>query len=72
MNKLVFNDVEFGNKFPEVSKKQFYEGKKGIKLSEIDVSKIAVSNQIKGNNKTCKVFIGYTDDIVRPLCLILS
>ena len=45
MNKLVFGDIE-------VSKKRFYEGKKGIKLSSVDVSKIAVSNKVKGNNET--------------------
>ena len=33
MNKLNFGDIE-------VSKKQFYESKKGVKLSDVDVSKI--------------------------------
>ena len=65
MNKLVFDD-------DEVSKKQFYESKKGIKLSSVDVSKIVVSNQVKGNNETSKVFIGYLDDTdVIALCLLL-
>ena len=65
MNKLVFDD-------DEVSKKQFYESKKGIKLSSVDVSKIVVSNQVKGNNETSKVFIGYLDgtDVI-ALCLLL-
>ena len=67
MNKLVFGDIE-------VSKKQFYESKKAVKLSSIDVNKIVVSNKVKGNNETSKIFIGYMDDtdsIVRPLCLLL-
>ena len=64
MNKLVFGDIE-------VSKKEFYESKKGIKLNDVDVRKIVVSNKVKGNNETSKVFIGYIDDIVRPLCLLL-
>ena len=65
MNKLVFDNVE-------VSKKQFYESKKGVKLSEVDVNKIVASNKIKGNNETSKVFIGYIIyDSVRPLCIIL-
>ena len=64
MNKLVFGDIE-------VSKKQFYEGKKGIKLGSVDVSKIVVSNKVKGNNETVKYFIGYMDDNVNQLCLIL-
>ena len=64
MIKLVFGDIE-------VSKKEFYESKKGIKLNDVDVRKIVVSNKVKGNNETSKVFIGYIDDIVRPLCLLL-
>ena len=50
MNKLNFGDVE-------VSKKEFYESKKAVNLSEVDVNKIAVSNKIKGNNETSEVFI---------------
>ena len=66
MNKLVFDDIE-------VSKKQFYERKEGINLSDVEVGNIFVSNKIKGNNETSKVFIGYIiDDNVVPLCLILS
>ena len=56
MNKLVFRDIE-------VSKKEFYESKKAVSLNVIDVNKIVVSNKIKGNNETIKVFIGYMDDI---------
>ena len=52
MNKLNFGDIE-------VSKKQFYEGKKAVKLGELDLNKIVVSNKIKGNNETSKVFVSY-------------
>ena len=55
-------------------KKQFYEGKKAVNLSNVDVNKIVVSNGIKGNNEFSKVFIGYMDDIssiVTPSCIIL-
>ena len=66
MNKLIFGDIE-------VSKKQFYENKIALNLNEVDVSKIVVSNKIKGNNETSKVFIGYIDHIdVTPLCIVLS
>ena len=51
MNKLVFGDVE-------VTKKEFHEGNKGTKLKDVDVNKIVVSNKIKGNNDSSKVFIG--------------
>ena len=44
MNKLIFDNIEFGNKFPEVNKKQFYESKKAVKLGDVDVNKIVVSN----------------------------
>ena len=65
MNKLVFGDAE-------VSKKEFYGGKKAVKLNEIDVNKIVVSNRIKGNNETSKVFIGCRDhtDVI-PLGIVL-
>ena len=67
MNKLIFDDVE-------VSKKEFHESKKAVNLCEVSVGKIVVSNKIKGNNETSKVFIGYMDDIsgiVTALCIIL-
>ena len=64
MNKLAFGDIE-------VTKKEFYESKRGIKLSDVDVSKIVISNEVKGNNETVKYFTGYMDDNVNPLCLIL-
>ena len=57
-----------------MNKKEFYEGKKAVNLSEVDMNKIVVSNKIKVNNETSKVFIGYMDDIsgtVTPLYIIL-
>ena len=67
MNKLIFDGID------EVSKKEFYGSKKAVKLDEVYVKKIVVSNKTKGNNKTSKVFIVYMDDIsgVIPLCIIL-
>ena len=56
MNKLIFGDIE-------VSKKEFYESKKAVNLSEVSVDKIVVSNKIKGSNETSNVFIGYMDGI---------
>ena len=64
MNKLVFGDIE-------VCKKQFYKSKNGTKLSEVDVGKIIVSNKVKRNNETVKYFIGYIDESIVPLCLLL-
>ena len=65
MNKLVFVDIE-------VSKKEFYENKKGIKLKDVIVENIVVSNKIKANDETLKYYIGYiVDDNVIPLVLLL-
>ena len=66
MNKLIFGDIE-------MSKKEFYDSKKAIKLSLVDINNIVVSNKIKGNNETSKYFIGYFNDAdsVTSLCIIL-
>ena len=57
-----------------MSKKEFYESEKDIKLNFVNVDKIVVSNKINRNNELSKVFIDYLDDIsgiVTPLCIIL-
>ena len=64
MNKLIFGDYE-------VTKKEFYENKKSIKLKDVIADKIVVTNKVKGNNETVKYYIGYLDESVSPLCLIL-
>ena len=65
MDKLVFGDIE-------VTKKEFYENKKGIKLKDVIVDKIVVSNKIKANDEINKVFIGYSNEsTVIPLVLLL-
>ena len=65
MNKLVFDDTE-------VTKKEFYESKQGIRLKDIIVKNIVVSKKIKINDKTVKYYIGYiVDDNVLPLVLLL-
>ena len=54
--------------------KKFYESKKVMKLSSVNVDKIVLSNKIRGNNETSNICIGYMDDtdgILRPLCIIL-
>ena len=67
MNRsLIFGDIE-------VSKKAFYDDKKAILSSSVDINNIIVSNKIKSNNETGKYFIGYLNDVgsVSPLCIIL-
>ena len=67
MNRsLIFGDTE-------LSKKEFYDRKKPISLTLVDINNIVVSNKVKGSNETSKYFVGYLDDIdvVVPLCIIL-
>ena len=56
MNKLILGDIV-------LSKNEFYENRKAIKLKDINVDKIAVSNKITVNDEINKVFIGYIDFI---------
>ena len=67
MNRsLIFGDIE-------VSKKEFYDSKKAIPLTSVDISNIVVSNKAKNNIETSKYFIGYLNDAGRisPLYIIL-
>ena len=65
MNNLVFNDIN-------VNKKKSYESKQGIKLNDIIIKNIIVSNKSKINDKIAKYYIGYiVDDNVIPLTLLL-
>ena len=65
MNKLVLGDIE-------VTKKEFYESKEGIKLKDVIVNNIFVSGKVKGNNEILKYYIGYiVDNNVIPLILFL-
>ena len=65
MNNLVFNDIN-------VNKKQFHESKQGIKLDDIIIKNIVISNKIKINDNIIKCYIGYIiDDNVIPLILLL-
>ena len=65
MNKLIFGDIE-------VTKKEFYESKQGIKLKDVIVNNIIVSEKVKGNNEIVKYYIGcIVDNNVIPLVLLL-
>ena len=65
MNKLIFGDIE-------VTKKEIYENKQGIKLKDIIVKNIIVSNKVKISDKTVKYYTGYIIEYnVVPLILLL-
>ena len=50
MNKLNFGDIV-------VSKGEFHDSKIVVKLKEVNVDKIVVSNKVKVNDNISKVFI---------------
>ena len=62
--------LKFGNIIAD--KKEFQTSKKPITLILVDIEKIVVSNKFKHSDKGFKYFIDYTDNVIRPLCIILS
>ena len=65
-NTLKFNNIR-------LNKKEFHKSKKPIDLMLVNVDQIVVSGKFKHNNESFKYFIGYQEDeIVKPLCIILT
>ena len=63
---LKFNNIR-------LNKKEFHKSKKPIDLMLVNVDQIVVSGKFKHNNESFKYFIGYQEDeIVKPLCIILT
>ena len=63
---LQFNNIR-------LNKKEFHKSKKPIDLMLVNVDQIVVSGKFKHNNESSKYFIGYQEDeIVKPLCIILT
>ena len=57
---------------PVVDKKEFHASKQRIALNLIDTDKIVISDKFKQSHNGPKYFIGYlSDNIIRPLCIIL-
>ena len=57
----------------KVNKKEFHKSKQPVDLDLVDTGKIVVSDRFKHSEKGFKYFIGYQkDEIVKPLCIILS
>ena len=56
-----------------VNKKKFNKSKQPINLDLVNVDQIVVSDKFKQNDDGLKYFIGYKEDeIVKPLCIILT
>ena len=63
-------NVNFEDK--KIKKSDFYKNKKVTKIDDIDVNKILVSKEEPyGTKNSFKYFIGYNDNVVRPLCVRL-
>ena len=57
----------------KIKKSDFYKNKKVFQLVDIDVNKILVANKEPyGTKNLFKNFIGYNDNVIRPLCVRLS
>ena len=56
-----------------VNKKEFHASKQAIALNLLDTDKIVISDRFGNSDNGSKYFIDYKeDDIIRPLCIILS
>ena len=64
-------NLNFGD--TKIKKSDFCKSKKVIKIDDIDVNKILVSEEKPyGTKNSFKYFIGYNDnDVIRPLCIKL-
>ena len=57
----------------KVNKNKFHASKQAIDLNLVDINKIVISDKFKHRDKSFKYFLGYKDDnMIRPLCIILS
>ena len=62
--------IRFNDK--KINKSNFYKSKKLFNINDLDVNKILVSKKESyGIKKSLKYFIGYNDDVIRPLCIKL-
>ena len=65
------NKINFGDK--KIEKRGFYKNKKPFHIDDIDVNKMLVSKKEPyGKHNSLIYFIGYNDNVIRPLCLRLS
>ena len=63
-------NINFDDK--TIKKSDFYENKKVFQINDIDVDKILVSKKEPcGTKNALKYFIGYNDNVIRPLSLRL-
>ena len=64
------NSINFEDK--KINKINFYKNKKIFSVYDLDVNKILVSKKESYATKnSLKYFIGYNDDVIRPICIKL-
>ena len=68
--KMSGKTLKFGD--VELNKKEFHASKQFIALNLIDKNKIVISDKFKYSYDCSKYFNGYKDDIIKPLCIVLS
>ena len=51
-------------------KEKFYEAKRPIKIWNVNVGNIIISNIVE-TKSVCKYLIGYLDEVIRPTVLML-
>ena len=56
----------------KMDQKSFHKLKEPIDLLSVDADQIVVSDIFKHNNEGCTYMIGYRNELVYPLCIILS
>ena len=56
----------------KMDQKSFHKLKEPIDLLSVDTDQIVVSDRFKHNNEGCTYMIGYRNELVNPLCIILS
>ena len=61
-------NIYFSDK--KIEKSELYKNKKVNSIDDIDVNKILVSKKEPyGTKHSFKYFIGYNDNVIRPLCV---
>ena len=71
---IIYNRIKLNFNNKNIKKSDFYNGnKKVFNIDDIDVNKILVSKKEQYDKcSSFKYFIGYNDNVIRPLYLFIS
>ena len=63
-------EIDFKDK--KINRKDYNNNKKKFKITDIDINKMLISEPKSYGQKNAKKYIiGYSDDVIRPLCIFL-